>query len=147
MAVEVGVRIDRHGGTDGLEQRPVGVAVAVGVRGGKVEPDLPATARTRAANRAISDLVAFGAVSAEEADAGAPIPPSSMPAWAQPGDVAAAANAAGEQAQALGQSIFELCGGEFPHIAERILAGLADLVGAGAFGEAAATTNPDTPEE
>lgn len=36
----------------------------------KVEHDLPATAATRAMNRAISNLVGMGAVSAEEVDAG-----------------------------------------------------------------------------
>lgn len=49
----------------------------------KLEHDLPATAATRATNRAISNLVGFGAVSAEEVDtdvrAGAAVPD-----WAAP---------------------------------------------------------------
>jgi len=54
--------------------------------GDKIDHDLPATAVTRATNRAISNLVAFGAVSAEEVtegtDAGAPA--AEVPEWAQP---------------------------------------------------------------
>ena len=42
----------------------------------KIEHDLPATAATRATNRAISNLIGFGAVSAEEVDGDAPAEPS-----------------------------------------------------------------------
>jgi hypothetical protein len=48
----------------------------------KLENDLRATATTRAKNRAISDLVGMGEVSAEEVDAGHGSP--SAPAWAAP---------------------------------------------------------------
>ena len=42
----------------------------------KIEHDLPATAATRATNRAISNLIGFGQVSAEEVDGDAPAEPS-----------------------------------------------------------------------
>src|SRR5215472_16321269 len=51
----------------------------------KVEHDLPATAVTRATNRAISNLVGFGQVSAEEVDADVRASASAaaeLPAWA-----------------------------------------------------------------
>lgn len=50
----------------------------------KLENDLRATATTRAKNRAISDLVGMGEVSAEEVDAGHASPGQQMPAWTQP---------------------------------------------------------------
>jgi hypothetical protein len=56
----------------------------------KVEHDLPSTAETRAVNRAISNLVGFGAVSAEETD-GDPKTTAELPSWAHPGDIAQAA--------------------------------------------------------
>lgn len=49
----------------------------------KLENDLRGTASTRAKNRAISDLVGMGEVSAEEVSAGAG-QPGQMPAWTQP---------------------------------------------------------------
>ena len=52
----------------------------------KLEHDLPATAATRATNRAISNLVGFGAVSAEEVDADVRAggsSPAEAPDWAQ----------------------------------------------------------------
>ena len=57
-------------------------------RGGdKIEHDLPATAVTRATNRAISNLVAFGAVSAEEAESetngSEPASVAAAPPWAE----------------------------------------------------------------
>jgi len=48
----------------------------------KIENDLRGTAATRAKNRAISDLVGMGEVSAEEVAAGSG--QAAMPAWAQP---------------------------------------------------------------
>jgi hypothetical protein len=54
-----------------------------GARGNtsKLENDMRATAETRAKNRAISDLIGMGKVSAEEVDAGAPAgPPYGVPA-------------------------------------------------------------------
>jgi hypothetical protein len=47
----------------------------------KIENDLIATATTRAKNRAISDLVGMGEVSAEEADGGAGIDQPPPPPW------------------------------------------------------------------
>lgn len=49
----------------------------------KIEHDLPASAETRAANRAISNLVGFGAISAEEVDApSASSSSTDLPEWA-----------------------------------------------------------------
>ena len=53
----------------------------------KIEHDLPATAETRATNRAISNLIGFGAVSAEEVDADVRAgksseTPNDLPDWA-----------------------------------------------------------------
>ena len=48
----------------------------------KIEHDTHGTAVTRAKNRAISDLIAFGAVSAEEAEADTGGPAARSPSWA-----------------------------------------------------------------
>jgi hypothetical protein len=64
----------------------------------KLENDLRNTAETRAKNRAISDLVGMGKVSAEEVDAGAgPAAAAPWPAYARPAD----GKALGRMAQAL----------------------------------------------
>jgi hypothetical protein len=99
---------------------------------GKLEHDLPATAVTRATNRAISNLVGFGQISAEEAsatDAGGDVdgPKASPPSWAAPtGDVGKVANTlvglfemtgvedAGARTTAIGQAIFDRCDNTLP---------------------------------
>lgn len=55
---------------------------------GKLEHDLPATATTLAQNRAISNLIGFGAVSAEEVGEEAPTsaPAAALPDWARTTD-------------------------------------------------------------
>lgn len=93
----------------------------------KIDHDLPATAVTRAKNRAISDLVAFGAVSAEEAEADQERASSgggealTRPAWAEPvPDVGAVAQTltdllgASDVAIKIGQAIFDECDGTIP---------------------------------
>lgn len=95
----------------------------------KLEHDLPATAVTRATNRAISNLVAFGQISAEEA--GEDDRPASIgtPSWAQPtADVAETAgllvdilNHAGvpdaaDKVSAIGQAIFDAADNSLPKI-------------------------------
>ena len=94
----------------------------------KVEHDLGATAVTRATNRAISNLVAYGSVSAEEAsEADAPEPPAAdLPRWAQPIEQAVVPEFAealvdvlraggvpepGLRTQEVGEAIFQACGG------------------------------------
>jgi len=117
-------------------------------RGGeKIDHDLPATAMTRATNRAVSNLVAFGQVSAEEAESTvggsgpAAAAPPPMPGWAAPmNDIPGVAHnitrvlkAAGVKdtagkVSAIGQEIFDLCDGTFPFA----LARLAHLMAAAA---------------
>lgn len=84
----------------------------------KIENDLRATATTRAKNRAISDLVGMGEVSAEEADAGTG---TGLPSWAQPADGELLAQArravkemGGAHAPLLGGKIAEACHGVLP---------------------------------
>jgi hypothetical protein len=99
----------------------------------KIEHDLPATAVTRATNRAVSNLVAFGTVSAEEAEAGAPAA-RATPTWAAPmNDIpgvahkltqvlqAAGVDSPGAKAGQIGQEIFDLCDGTFPFALARLL--------------------------
>ena len=103
-------------------------------RGGaeKIDHDLPATAVTRATNRAISNLIAFGAVSAEEAEAGeggAPTSqePAPVPPWARHDDdvgtvagnlvdilKAAGGTDAADKTGDIGQQIFDQCDGGIP---------------------------------
>lgn len=141
----------------------------------KIDHDLPATAVTRATNRAISNLVAFGAVSAEEAsevDAGTNAAPTNaqavpeLPSWAQPfEDVSAVAGwivdilkgagdeQAAEQTSRVGQAIFDEADGAIPRIVATTIAHLHRIVtaatpdgrAAAAMGEA--FTEPDTPTE
>ena len=105
----------------------------------KIDHDLPATAVTRAKNRAISDLVAFGAVSAEEAEAGGTAAGGgdaapSVPTWALPmNDIPGVAQsindileAAGVEKRAdivteIGNTIFKQADGSFPFIAARVV--------------------------
>jgi len=109
----------------------------------KVEHDCHGTAVTRAKNRAIGDLIAFGAVSAEEAEgslgSGGPAAVAPLPGWAAPmNDIPGVANnivrvlqAAGVEdaagrANAIGQEIFDLCDGAFPFALARLAKLLAD---------------------
>jgi len=108
----------------------------------KLEHDLPATAVTRATNRAISNLVGFGQISAEEA--GAQDTPTTMegaPAWAaHDEDVGAVANnlvdilkaAGGDQAAAktggIGQAIFDECDGGIPLCVAHAINALHDAI-------------------
>ena len=112
----------------------------------RMEHNLTATASTRAVNRAISNLVAFGSVSAEEAegtiDQGGPARATpQLPDWAAPmNDIPGVAHnltrilkAAGIEnthpvASEIGNAIFKLCDGEFPFVAARIAGLLADAV-------------------
>ena len=110
----------------------------------KLEHNLSATAVTRAVNRAVSNLIAFGSVSAEEAEEGAPTgssAPPSLPEWALPmNDVAGVARnltrvlkAAGVDDTAaivseIGNTIFKQADGGFPFIAARVVGLLAQAV-------------------
>jgi hypothetical protein len=98
----------------------------------KVEHDLPGTAETRASNRAISKLVGFGQVSAEEVDAdvraGASAAPAAvLPEWAlyldddellptanQLKEIIEAAHANPAGIQSVGSAIRDYCGGSVP---------------------------------
>lgn len=131
-----------------------------------VEHDLPATAETRARNRAIANLIGFGAVSAEEVDGdsdggggGAP------PEWARPADdvkvtadalidVLSAAGIANNQEAvlAIGEDTFKECGNTIPvcveHLVARIATALKPAATApetGPFAKAAETASEDTP--
>src|ERR1044072_1540088 len=94
----------------------------------KTEHDVHSTAVTRAKNRAIGDLIAYGAVSAEEAEStlgeGGPVSPPSVPSWAAPmQDIPGVAHnirrilqAAGHEnvavrAMELGEQMYKLCEG------------------------------------
>lgn len=109
----------------------------------KIEHDLPATAATRAENRAISNLCGLGAVSAEEADGGRGAddghpngPGAALPPWAAPGDVGRAAEqlvaimrAAGgdpDRVTAIGNDLFSACDESIPVCVVRAL----DLIAA-----------------
>jgi len=113
----------------------------------KIDHDLPATAETRAKNRAIADLIAFGAVSAEEAEAGeqsaGPVGGAvrGLPDWAAPmNDIPGVAHnltrilkAAGIESTApiveqIGDTIFKQADGSFPFIAARVAYLLAEAI-------------------
>lgn len=112
----------------------------------KVEHDLPATAVTRATNRAISNLVGFGQVSAEEIDAdvragGASADPPMPPAWAcyavdselrRCGDdlvaIVEAAGADTNSVTTIGAAIRDECGG-IPVCIVRTIAGIRAALG------------------
>lgn len=96
----------------------------------KIDHDLPATAVTRATNRAISNLVAFGTVSAEEAEMEAGPSGSTsgaLPKWAKPvgdvGEVAAvltdlfkhlAISNPSAATGKVGQTVFDACDDSIP---------------------------------
>lgn len=135
----------------------------------KIEHDLPATAETRATNRAIANLIGFGAVSAEEVDAdvragGGP----DLPDWATDipdaaverlGDnLAAILDAVGAPepeagALNLGSTITTYCDGVFPAACARLARLLAQAIPAASAtdadaepGEAPAAAAVDDPQ-
>jgi hypothetical protein len=115
-------------------------------RGGeKIDHDLPATAVTRATNRAVSNLIAFGTVSAEEAEGslgtGGPVAAAPLPGWAAhmsddsikviAENLTRILKAAGVEDTAvrvntIGQEIFDLCDKGFPFALARLAKLLAD---------------------
>jgi len=121
----------------------------------KIEHDLPATAATRATNRAISNLVGFGAVSAEEVDtdvrAGAnaedPVPHWATGITDDAGErfadnleailFAGQVDEPGARAFEVGRSLAAFCDGTIPVAAARLAKLLAD---------AAKPTAPPVPE-
>jgi len=125
----------------------------------KMDHSLPATAVTRATNRAVSNLIAFGTVSAEEAEgslgAGGPVAAAPLPGWAAPmNDIPGVANnivrvlqAAGVpdpagRANAIGQEIFDLCDGAFPFALARLAKLLVAAVEPESY-DSVTGTNPD----
>lgn len=108
----------------------------------KLEHSLMATAVTRATNRAISNLIAFGTVSAEEAEAGTTAAGSGpVPAWAAPvTDIPAVAQSLARilraadvpdtagQVTAIGNHVFDQCDKTFPVALARLAELLADAV-------------------
>jgi hypothetical protein len=116
-------------------------------RGGraKVEHDLPATAHTRARNRAIANLVGFGAVSAEEMEGSVPSSgpaPAGRPAWAKEVSDDELATAADQivdllvalgakegdlRVSEIGQAIFDAAGG-MPVIVAQVIADLHEAI-------------------
>lgn len=107
----------------------------------KLENDLRATAATRAKNRAISDLVGMGAVSAEEVSAGpaaVQVPPwaeratpdSQQAAQAAYAALTRALNASPEEAQAAWQNIGQAFGGTMPAGFAAALVAVASMAGA-----------------
>lgn len=129
-------------------------------RSEKPDHDLTATAVTRATNRAISNLVAFGAISAEEAtpddDAGVGVDPAPLPPWAQPAPDellvatvdaitrvmrAVGDDAPAERVKALGQVIRDGCGGFIPIGVAVAITTLGDFAA-----PPDAETAPDPPE-
>ena len=117
----------------------------------KIEHDLPATAETRATNRAISNLIGFGAVSAEEVDADVRAKAGEsgsglLPHWAEdiPPDavdrvggyldtiLAAGAGDSGDWSQRealrIGNGLTTYCDGTFPKAAARLAALLARAI-------------------
>jgi hypothetical protein len=114
----------------------------------RIDHDLPATAVTRAKNRAISDLVAFGAVSAEEAEtSGEPAGPGkaaaerTLPAWAAPvQDIGGVAHGVhellvlggvpeadrGDAVTRIGQKIFDSAAGSIPLVIAQVVSWLAE---------------------
>jgi hypothetical protein len=111
----------------------------------KMDHSLPATAVTRATNRAVSNLVAFGTVSAEEAEGslgpGGPAGSAPLPGWAAHMSdnaipliatnltrilMAAGVDDPAVGANTIGQDIFELCDGGFPFALARLAKLLAD---------------------
>lgn len=125
----------------------------------KIEHDLPASAETRATNRAIANLVGYGAVSAEEVDAGAGGP--DLPPWARDipddaiarvGDYLATILRAGGhpepevKALEIGQAIFNVCG-SFPDACARLARLLEQAVAPPAPADDVPWTEPGEPLE
>jgi hypothetical protein len=128
----------------------------------KVEHDLPATAVTRATNRAISNLVGFGQVSAEEVDAdvrGGTAVVDERPAWAQYAPDAAVMAAAGQLVRivqaagadpagvtSVGSAIREACGGGIPQCVVYTIACIERALGSADAENDPSLTPPPEPE-
>ena len=125
----------------------------------KMDHSLPATAVTRATNRAGSNLIAFGTVSAEEAEStlgeGGPASPPSVPSWAAPmQDIpgvahnirrileAAGHDNANARAMEIGEQMFQLCDGSFPFALARFAHLLAGAVEPASY-DSVTGTDPD----
>lgn len=123
----------------------------------KADHDVRGTARTRARNRAISDLIGFGKVSAEEVDPGVTATEAGMtvlPAWAQPADVGAvatllvtilrAANVEqpADRVNRVGQAVMDAADGTVPFVAQLLLEQLVDVIEEHAFPAPAPTPAP-----
>lgn len=116
------------------------------------EHDVRGTARTRARNRAIADLIGFGQVSAEEMMAPDSSVPLELPAWAKPLPdpsmivpqlakilQAAGVDKPGEAINNIGQAVMDACDGTIPMCVHDLL---ADLV---AYLPTPAPTEPTEP--
>jgi hypothetical protein len=127
----------------------------------KIEHDLPASAETRATNRAIANLVGFGAVSAEEVDGSTGASTAPLPDWAAdiPDDalgrleanlvaILDALDAPEPERAALdvGNRITTYCGGAFPAVAARLARLLAQAIPQPAPPTAAAEPEPEADE-
>jgi hypothetical protein len=98
----------------------------------KVENDLRGTATTRAKNRAISDLVGMGDVSAEEVDSSPEVGPSFGPKYDGPGyevGNAIAALATAEAVKPVVDEILKTAGGYMPKLVADTLIALANAAG------------------
>ena len=136
----------------------------------KIEHDLGATAATRATNRAISNLVGFGEVSAEEVDADvrAGAEPDASPDWAHGIDedaggrfvdnletilfATADVHEPGVAAFEVGRSLAAFCDGVIPVAAARLAKLLADAVkptapGVPELDDEPAAAAPDVPPQ
>jgi hypothetical protein len=107
----------------------------------KIENDLTATATTRAKNRAISDLVGMGDVSAEE-EAASVGPPYGPEATADQKKAASAAfsQLLGPQAEDVWGEVKSICGGYMPEVVAKAVSAIDD---ARAIAEAAAEGKGD----
>jgi hypothetical protein len=127
----------------------------------KVEHDLPATAETRATNRAISKLVGFGAVSAEEVDADvrAGASAAARPEWAiavPEGELLPTANQLREIIEAMGADptnvrtvgtgIRDYCGGAVPRCVAFAIAAIHAALGSADAESEDLTPSPDARE-
>lgn len=117
----------------------------------KLENDLRATATTRAKNRAISDLVGMGAVSAEEVSAGGH---DDAPSWTAPASDTAKRQMLAALEQHMGhataveyaKALAQATGGHVPDVVAQWVGALPMFIAAG-LDRAAAETNAQTPVE
>lgn len=126
----------------------------------KLEHSLMATAVTRATNRAISNLIAFGTVSAEEAEASAGST-AALPGWASPApDITKVAHALtalfkalgtpepGKAAVEIGNQVFKDCSDTVPVCVARAISHIVDLINeTPETVDATASEEPTTTEE